>query len=413
MVAVGAVRNLGSAGYTGPDYAFGWGLLNLEKSINVINLSGGAHLMEETSLADKTTYRKPIMTPGGPFRATICWTDVPGTPLVNGGINNRTPVLVNDLDLRVIDRATNQPVAQLPWRLDPASPTTAATRGDNVVDNVEQIVVDNLPAGQYALQVTNKGTLQQGPQGFSIFATGITRTPVLSSIGNASTCVGVATAALSLTVTDAEPGSVTLTVSSANTALLPPGAIVLSGTGANRTVVTTPAPGQTGTAVITLTVTNNTSQTASTSFTLTVISPAVTISTAPSPTITQGQTATLTAGGADSFSWSTGATTAAVVVATAGTYSVTGVIGGCPATASATITVQAVACTVFTTLKAGLWNDPTVWSCGIVPTSVTTVVEINHAIGLPDNYVAQAGTVRYGLTGQLTYQAGAKLQMGL
>ena len=397
----------------GPDYAFGWGLLNLEKAINLLNLAGGTHLLEETSIADKVTYRKTITSTGGPFKATLCWTDVPGTPLVNGGINNRTPILVNDLDLRVIDLATNQPIAQLPWRLAPANPTAAATQGDNVVDNVEQVFVENLPAGLYALQVTNKGTLQQGPQEFSIFATGITRTPVLSSIGSISTCTGVATETLSVSVADAELASVTLTASSNNTALLPSGNIVVGGSGANRTVVATPAPGQSGTALITLIVTNNASQTASTSFTLAVIAPTVTITIAPSPTITQGQTATLTASGANSFSWSTGATTAAVFATVAGTYSVTGATGGCSATTSATLIVQPVACTTFTTLKAGLWNDPTVWSCGIVPTSPTTVVEINHVIGLPGNYTAQAGTVRYGLTGRLTYQTGARLQMGL
>jgi hypothetical protein len=163
----------------GPDYRFGWGLLNLEKAIQVINQTNGTLVMEETSLANSATYRKAITTAGGPFKATICWTDLPGTPLVNAAINDRKAMLVNDLDVRLIDAATNQSVAQLPWKLDPANPTADAIRGDNVVDNVEQIFVENLPAGQYFVEVTHKGTLQDGPQEFSVFASNIAVVPVV------------------------------------------------------------------------------------------------------------------------------------------------------------------------------------------------------------------------------------------
>lgn len=128
-----------------------------------------------------------MTTPGGPFKATIAWTDVPGTPLVNPALNNRTPSLVNDLDLRIVNVATNQVLTDSPWKLDPDNPSAAATRGDNVVDNVEQVYIANLPAGTYKLRVTHKGTLQTPPmymipgarqgstsQDFSLFATGIT-----------------------------------------------------------------------------------------------------------------------------------------------------------------------------------------------------------------------------------------------
>ena len=157
----------------GPDYEFGWGLINLERAIDLINKTAGLQVLEETSLANGATYRKEVTTAGGPFRTTICWTDVPGIPLVNAKVNDRTPLLVNDLDIRLIDLATNQMVAQLPWKLDPNNPTTGASRGDNIVDNVEQIFVDNLPAGQYAIQVTHKGTIQQGPQEFSLFVSSV------------------------------------------------------------------------------------------------------------------------------------------------------------------------------------------------------------------------------------------------
>ena len=397
----------------GPDYGFGWGLLNLEKAINVINRAGGQHLIEEASLTNGTTYRKAVTTPGGLFKVTIAWTDVPGTPLISGGINNRTPMLINDLDVRIVDAVTSLTVGQLPWKLNPVTPAAAATRGDNGVDNVEQIFVDNLPAGQYVLQVTHKGTLQQGPQEFAIFATGISRNPFVSTLPNTSVCAGAAVTPLSFSVADDELASVTLTAQSSNTALVASASIVSAGSGANRTLTVTPTTGQTGTALMTVVVTNNVGQTATTGFTLTVNPvPSLSITANPSLTISTGQTTTLTASGADSFTWSTSATTTAISVSTGGTYSVRGTTIGCSATAAVGVVIQTVPCTVYATIKAGNWNDPTVWSCGIVPPTMS-VVEINHVIELPVGYQAQALLVRYGLTGSLHCNAGSRLQLGM
>lgn len=156
----------------GPDYAYGWGLLNMEKAIDVLDNKNGDHIMTETSLTNSGTYKLSLKTAGGPFKATICWTDVPGTPLVGAGVDDRTAMLVNDLDLRIFDVATGTALTSMPWKLDPANPSNAATTGDNTVDNVEQIYIANLPAGNYYLQVTHKGTLVNGKQDFSVMVTG-------------------------------------------------------------------------------------------------------------------------------------------------------------------------------------------------------------------------------------------------
>jgi fimbrial isopeptide formation D2 family protein len=78
------------------------------------------------------------------------------------------------------------------------------------------------------------------------------------------------------------------------------------------------------------------------------ISRVLTISGAPSLSITAssaglcaGQTAMLTASGANTYLWSNGATTATTSVSVAGTYSVTGISSaGCSATATTTLTVS-------------------------------------------------------------------------
>jgi hypothetical protein len=90
-----------------------------------------------------------------PLRVTICWTDPPGTP-PGFSLNPTNRMLVNDLDLRVISAggATN-----LPWILNPASPSSAAATGDNVRDNVERVDVVSPTSGAYTVRITHKGSL--------------------------------------------------------------------------------------------------------------------------------------------------------------------------------------------------------------------------------------------------------------
>ena len=95
--------------------------------------------------------------------------------------------------------------------------------------------------------------------------------PTISSIADQSTAMNTPTAAIQFTVDDAESGPTNLTVSgvSSNLTLVPNGNFVFGGSGANRTVTITPAAGKTGTAIITVKVSDG-SLTNSTSFTLTV-----------------------------------------------------------------------------------------------------------------------------------------------
>jgi hypothetical protein len=66
-------------------------------------------------------------------------------------------MLVSDLDLRVI--APNGTTTHYPWRLDKNNPSNAATKADNSVDNVEQVVIDAPVTGTYKIRVSHKGTL--------------------------------------------------------------------------------------------------------------------------------------------------------------------------------------------------------------------------------------------------------------
>jgi hypothetical protein len=170
--------------YPGPDYKFGWGLLNTAKAATLLSNTTTAKVNELT-LANGTTYTLNIKANGtDPLRATICWTDPPGTP-PPPSLNPPTIMLVNDLDLR-IDGQTYKP-----WILDPTNPSAGATTGDNIRDNVEQIYISSLSAGCHTLTVTHKGTLVGGSQAFSLIVSGITVYPDFIAgpvSGNQSIC---------------------------------------------------------------------------------------------------------------------------------------------------------------------------------------------------------------------------------
>jgi hypothetical protein len=156
----------------GPDYQFGWGLLNAYAAYNVLHedyLDHTKGFVEQLILNQGQTieigYRVSASTPE--LRATICWNDPAGT-LPEISLNPRTRILVNDLDLRAIKGVDTH----YPWRLDVSNPGSAATKADNNVDNVEQVVVETPTPGVYTIQITHKGTLNGGSQKVSLVVSG-------------------------------------------------------------------------------------------------------------------------------------------------------------------------------------------------------------------------------------------------
>ncbi len=68
-------------------------------------------------------------------------------------------------------------------------------------------------------------------------------------------------------------------------------------------------------------------------------------------------------------------------------------------------------CTAMTTVKPGSWTDPTVWSCGRVPTSVDAV-QVLHSVSIPANQTGSAWRVTYGAGGNVMMNTGARLLLG-
>ena len=97
--------------------------------------------------------------------------------------------------------------------------------------------------------------------------------PSIASIGNQIIRMNGETPTIPFTISDAETAAdnLLLTQTSSDRALIPEGNITFGGTGSNRTLQVTPALDLTGTATITVTVTDEGGRAASTQFTVTVL----------------------------------------------------------------------------------------------------------------------------------------------
>ncbi len=148
-------------GTAGPDYTFGWGLMNVKAAIEHIcrhHAESAANGIVESMLRDRIPLETYQLVSDGrtPIRATLAWTDPPARAV--GGLDNTSSRLVNDLDLRIIDPCG---VVHYPFVLDPEEPSAEAYAADNTRDNVEQIEIPLPPCGGvYQVEVTYKRALQ-------------------------------------------------------------------------------------------------------------------------------------------------------------------------------------------------------------------------------------------------------------
>lgn len=164
-------------GNSGPDYIFGWGLLNIKEAADLIFANShnqGKNIFEE-ELASDGEIIIPVTTQSTPFlKVTICWTD-PAGQASSPSLNSRDSKLVNDLDVLVENSSSHE--IYKPWILDVENPGAAATKNVNHVDNVEQIYITNPGENDFNIKISHSGLLSGGAQKFSLIISGIETTP--------------------------------------------------------------------------------------------------------------------------------------------------------------------------------------------------------------------------------------------
>ena len=184
-------------GSPGPDYQYGWGLVNgveaaelieAEKaSPNTIFLEGAlASVAPPTTPPSYSKFSQTFFWDGlSPIKATLVWIDPAGVP--ESDSNSRAPNLVHDLDLSITapDGSTVHRPFVMPfvddWTYGKMS--APAVEGRNKTDNVEQILIapTRATAGQYTLEVSVTGDLVEPAvspaQAFHVVLTGAGTTP--------------------------------------------------------------------------------------------------------------------------------------------------------------------------------------------------------------------------------------------
>jgi len=167
------------AGRPGPDVWYGWGIVDAKKAAQVLVKKLTEDAVFQKNTLSGVSFTKEIKAAGTePLKVSISWVDPAIAPFTSDADmqNNHASRIVNDLDLRVVEVGTG--AIYYPWKLDINDPNANATKGDNTVDNVEQIVIDNpIAEGIYRIEISSKNpTVNQDgnptSQDFALVATG-------------------------------------------------------------------------------------------------------------------------------------------------------------------------------------------------------------------------------------------------
>ena len=153
-------------GPAGPDYAYGYGMLDaralidLERSDDGKLGNGDRPQWGTDQIALPSTVREyEILVPADlpALKATLAWDDPAPAELAS-------ETLVNDLTLELISPLGDSVRS---WVLDPAKPELPAGRGANSVDTLEQAVAENPVQGLWTVRVS-AASLPEGPQRFGL-----------------------------------------------------------------------------------------------------------------------------------------------------------------------------------------------------------------------------------------------------
>jgi Subtilase family/Secretion system C-terminal sorting domain len=145
-------------GNPGPDFTYGFGMISARTTVEA--LEQNHYFSGSVNNTDSQTFSIPSIPSGtNQLKVLLYWPDVPAVPLA-------TNALVNDLDLTVTEPGGT---VHLPMILDPSpgNVNNNATEGGDHINNIEQVLINNPPAGNYTLKV-NGSSIPDGPQKFYI-----------------------------------------------------------------------------------------------------------------------------------------------------------------------------------------------------------------------------------------------------
>lgn len=147
------------AGNTGPDFQFGYGLVDAQAAVDVV-IEGYFREGSFVASGEVDEYTVKIIRNNKSLQVSLAWDDPEAAPY-------SANALVNDIDLELISPTG---VVHRPWVLDPANPDLPATTGRVSLNNQEQVTVVKPEIGIWRIRVSGTA-LPVTPQTYSIAAT--------------------------------------------------------------------------------------------------------------------------------------------------------------------------------------------------------------------------------------------------
>lgn len=161
VAIVGADNDI--SGYTVPDNNVGWGRIDLDSSLYFAGDESMLWVTDDTvglQTGDSAVFTVNVSGDGRPFRATLCWSDYPGTM-------QAALILVNNLDLLVVSPGGTE------YKGNVYSGGQSLPGGIFDTLNVEECVRVNSPEiGVWTVKVHARN-IPQGPQPFALATIGI------------------------------------------------------------------------------------------------------------------------------------------------------------------------------------------------------------------------------------------------
>ena len=173
-LSIHTAREAGS--YPGPDYFFGYGVLNTLEMVQLIENDTLQNNIRELEITDGESVSIDIYPNyTEPLIVTMAWTDPGGGQIIfpvngGGGIDTSLRALVNDLDIKILSEG----MEHLPYTLNRMNPCNQNVRANNSFDNLEQIEIPR-PVNSdhpYTIEISHKGTLKNTTQNFSLIISG-------------------------------------------------------------------------------------------------------------------------------------------------------------------------------------------------------------------------------------------------
>ena len=144
-------------GNPGPDFTYGFGKMDNRKAVE--DLETGSFFMNTISNGSLFQQAVNVQPGAGQLKVLLYWPD-------KEAVANSAITLVNDLDLTVTEPGS---IVHLPLVLNssPAGVTNDAIEGADHINNIEQVIVNNPPPGNYTITISGY-SVPFGPQPYAV-----------------------------------------------------------------------------------------------------------------------------------------------------------------------------------------------------------------------------------------------------